>query len=114
MASSSLTSFSLRFATVWPSLALLTSRSSNRPLRSSSLSVPTAEPSMLLEDPLQGLVQVLVVGGTLADVGEQLARQDVEALLGYRLLATELGLLVAERGVVEVGVARPCARASLR
>ena len=60
MASSSLTSFSLRLATVLPSLALLTSRSSNRPLRSSSLSVPTAEPSMLLEDLLQRLVQVLV------------------------------------------------------
>lgn len=49
MASNSLTSFSLRLATVGPSFALLTSRSSNRPLRSSSLSVPTAEPSMLLK-----------------------------------------------------------------
>ena len=65
IASSSLTSFSLRFATVLPSLALLTSRSSNRPLRSSSLSAPIADPSMLREDPLQGLVEVLVLGRSL-------------------------------------------------
>ena len=49
MASSSLTSFSLRLATVGPSLLLLTSRSSKRPLMSSSEFAPTAEPSMFLK-----------------------------------------------------------------
>ena len=48
IASSSFTSFSLRLATVFPSFELFTSRSSNKPLRSSSLSAPTAEPSMFL------------------------------------------------------------------
>ena len=46
IASSSLTSFSFRFATVGPSLGLLTSRSSNRPLKSSSDSAPIADASM--------------------------------------------------------------------
>lgn len=46
MPSSSLTSIALRFATVAPSLLLLTSISSNRPAKSSSLSVPLAESSI--------------------------------------------------------------------
>ena len=96
IASSSLTSFSLRLATVGPSLALLTSRSSNRPLMSSSLSAPTAEPSMSGR-PVEGLVEVLVVARprsrTLANSSR---REDVEALLGDRLLAAELGVRVAE------------------
>ena len=45
------------------------------------------------EHPLQRLVQVLVVAGPLADVDEQLAREDVEALLLDRLFAAELGVL---------------------
>ena len=85
MASSSLTSFSLRLATVGPSLLLLTSRSSNRPLRSSSLSVPTAEPSMFAKTRSSVSLRFSSLPGLLADVGEQLAREDVEALLLDRL-----------------------------
>ena len=48
-----------------------------------------------------------------ADVREQLRREDVEALLHDRLAAAELGVLVAQRCVVEVGVAGP-ALGSLR
>lgn len=47
MAFSSLTSFSFRLGMVGPSFELLTSRSSNRPLRARSLGWPIAEPWML-------------------------------------------------------------------
>ena len=47
MASSSLTNFSLRLTTVLPSLALLTSMSPKKLLRSFSDWSPTAEPSIL-------------------------------------------------------------------
>ena len=62
------TSFSLRLATVCPSFALSTSRSSNRPLKSSSESAPAAEPTMLLKtDSLERSVEgVFVVSCTLA------------------------------------------------
>jgi hypothetical protein len=91
---------SLRLATLGPSLELLTSRSSKSPLRSYSLSVPTAETSMLL-NPLQRLVQVLIPLRTAPHVDEQLARQDVEAPLGHRLGPAELGGLVVETRVVK-------------
>ena len=73
MASSSLTSFSLRLATVLPSLGLLTSRSSNRPLKSSSTVGADRRRLDVAEDPLQGLVQVRVALGLLADIDEQVA-----------------------------------------
>ena len=46
---SSFTSFSLRFTTVAPNLALFTSKSANKPLKSSSLAVPLAELSIWLK-----------------------------------------------------------------
>jgi len=49
IASSSFTTFSLRLATVGPSLVLLTSRSSNSPLKSHPLAVPRADASMLVK-----------------------------------------------------------------
>ncbi len=49
IASRSFTSFSLRLATVGPSLALLTSTSAKRPLMSSSESAPTADASMFVK-----------------------------------------------------------------
>ncbi len=46
--------------------------------------------------------QVLVVLRSAADVDEQLAGQNVEALLHHRFVAAELGVGVAERGVIEI------------
>ena len=90
MASRSLTSFSLRLATVGPSLALLTSRSANRPLKSCSEAVPTDERLDVGEHPREGLVEVLVAACVRTDVGEKLTGQDEEALLGHDLLAAVL------------------------
>lgn len=61
MASSSRTSFSLRLATVLPSLLLLTSRRSNRALEV-LLRGATGGRLDALERPLQRLVEVLVTG----------------------------------------------------
>jgi hypothetical protein len=57
------------------------------------------------EDRLKGLVQVLVIVRPATNVDEQLARQDVEALLPNGLCPAELCLTVAEVGVVEGRVA---------
>ena len=59
------------------------------------------------EDGCERLVQVLVVACALADVPEELAGQDVEALLGDSLPPASLGLRVAECRVVEVRVTSP-------
>jgi len=58
------------------------------------------------EDLRQCLVRVRVVAGSLADVGEQVARQDVEALLLNRGGPAKLGVTVRQRGVVEIRLAR--------
>ncbi len=62
MPSSSLTSIALRFATVAPSLLLLTSISSNRPAKSSSLSVPFGGILDMTEDGLHRHVEVSSCG----------------------------------------------------
>ena len=66
---------------------------------------PDRRPLDVAEDPLQGLVEVLVVLRPRADVDEQVAGQDVEALLRHRLRPTVLSLRVGQVGVVEVRVA---------
>ena len=59
----------------------------------------------MAEDRLEGLVQVLVIVRPATNVDEQLARQNVEALLPNGLGPAELCLTVAEVGVVEGRVA---------
>ena len=65
----------------------------------------------VLEDAAQRLVEVLVVAGLLADVGEQVLREDVEALLLDRLVAAELRVGVCQVAVVEVRRCPPAAPA---
>ena len=57
------------------------------------------------KDAREGFVEVGILAGASAHVGEQLRGQDVEALFLHRLGAAEFGVLVAEGGVVEIGVA---------
>ncbi len=58
------------------------------------------------EDLREGLVEVLVVTRPLPYVCEELAGEDVEALLGDRLPPPALGLDVTEGRIVEVGASR--------
>ena len=56
------------------------------------------------ENRLQRLVQVLVPSRPGADVAEQLAGQDEEALFLHQPLPGLLGLLVGQLGVVKIGI----------
>ena len=57
---------------------------------SSSEFAPIGRAFDVLEDAAQRLVEVLVVAGLGADVGEEVLREDVEALLLDRLVTAEL------------------------
>src|SRR5699024_12516889 len=58
------------------------------------------------EDVSQRFVQIIVVTGPGTHIGEQTAGQNVKSLLCYGLVPAELGLIIAELGIVKTLVAR--------
>lgn len=58
-----------------------------------------------VEDAGEGLVEVVVVFGTLAHIAKQLAGEDEIAFLGHNLVFGGQGIVVGQLGIGEVGLA---------